>query len=171
MEQMLCIILSSDSFCHFAAVTQVLYTEEWRQHALSVPVLRCKLPVTLFSYRDGTFPRTLCNRVNLWSFDFFFSVMHVITAEHPPSQHNDSRYICKSVPLSGLRDIHMTSEHCGIVCISNWVFEVICFGKPGLNLTPWTLESYKNPLPGSWEKEGKLGSKFFAAHFSAASPN
>lgn len=72
---------------------------------------------------------------DLW----LFSVMHVITAEHPPSKHNT---FAKVYSLSGLREIHMTRERCGSVCISNWGLEVICFGEPactGLNSTLWTL--------------------------------
>lgn len=105
--------------------------------------------------------------------------MHVITAERPPSQYNDLRYICKSVLLSGPRERHMTRERCGSICISNGVFEVVCFGEPdctGLNSTPRILQSAEITLPGSWEKEGKPHSegttaKFFAAHFSATSAN
>lgn len=88
--------------------------------------------------------------------------MHVITAERPPSQQNYLRYICKSVLLSGLRESRMTRERCGSICISNWVFEVVCFGEPdctGLNSTPRILESAEITLPGSWEKEGKLHSE------------
>jgi len=74
--------------------------------------------------------------------------------------------------VSGLRETHLTGEHCGSVRRSHGGFEVICFGEPdrtGLNSTP--LKALKPPYQvpgrkkGSFARSEAAAAKFFAAQF------